>query len=299
MPMRLRICLAVTLCLICFTTRVSAQHAVFYLWPHDAPGSEGKTALPESVRISPEGFHVLTNINRPSITAYLPNAADATGTAVLVIPGGGHSEIWIDHEGYTVATWLSEHGIAAFILKYRLARQQSSTYTVEGTELQDAQRALRQIRSHAGEWNVNPERIGVIGFSAGGELAALAGTRFDVGDRSAADPIDRLTSRPAFQGLFYPGIPQDMRFSRDTPPAFLACGSDDRPSIAEGLPLLYLQMKHSGVAAELHIFAGTAHGFGIRNGLRPNVSDWPDLFFRWLSASGFISVIHPQINALN
>jgi endo-1,4-beta-xylanase len=281
-------CLAVTLFLVFFTAKLSAQKPVFYLWPRDAPGSEGKTALPESIRISPEGFHVLTNINRPSITAYLPNAGSATGTAVLVIPGGGHSEIWIDHEGYAVAALLSEHGIAAFILKYRLARQQGSTYTVEGTELQDAQRALRLIRSRAGEWHVNPEHIGVIGFSAGGELAALAGTRFDAGDPGAADPIDRLTSRPAFQGLFYPGIPQDMRLSKDTPPAFLVCGADDRPSITEGLPALYLEMKHSGVAAELHIFAGMGHGFGIRKGLPENVSDWPDLFYRWLLASRMI-----------
>jgi acetyl esterase/lipase len=280
--------------LFCSAAGLTAQHPITYLWPKDAPGSEGKTELPESVRISPEGFQVVTNINRPSITAYFPDAASATGTAVLVIPGGGHSEIWIDHEGYAVAACLSEHGIAAFVLKYRLARQKDSTYTVEGTELQDAQRALRLIRGRAGEWHVNPDRIGVIGFSAGGELAALAGTRVDAGDPGATDPIDRLTSRPAFQGLFYPGIPQDMRLSKDTPPAFLACGADDRPGIAEGLPALYLQMKHSGVPAELHIFAGTGHGFGIRNGLKPNVSDWPDLFFRWLSASGFIGDVRPQ-----
>src|SRR5579863_2525282 len=117
MQVRIRICLAVTICLVSASAKLFAQQAVIYLWPHDAPGSEGKTALPESVRISPEGFHVLTNINRPSITAFLPNSTNATGTAALVIPGGGHSEIWIDHEGYAVATWLSEHGIAAFVLK--------------------------------------------------------------------------------------------------------------------------------------------------------------------------------------
>jgi endo-1,4-beta-xylanase len=204
------------------------QQPVVTLWPHGAPGSEGKTAQ-EKVRITPQGEHIVSSVHRPSITVYLPAAGKATGVGVLVIPGGGHSEIWIDHEGYSVAAWLSEHGVAAFVLKYRLAREAGSTYTVDGTELQDAQRAMRLIRSRASEWSVDPQRLGVIGFSAGGELAALVGTRYEAGLPGSADPIDRESSRPAFQGLIYPSIPQRMNLSKDMPPAFLACGANDRP----------------------------------------------------------------------
>ncbi|HEX4652215.1 MAG TPA: alpha/beta hydrolase [Granulicella sp.] len=264
------------------------QQPVVTLWPHGAPGSEGKTAQ-EKVRITPQGEHIVSSVHRPSITVYLPAAGKATGVGVLVIPGGGHSEIWIDHEGYSVAAWLSEHGVAAFVLKYRLAREAGSTYTVDGTELQDAQRAMRLIRSRASEWSVDPQRLGVIGFSAGGELAALVGTRYDAGLPGSVDPIDRESSRPAFQGLIYPSIPQGMNLSKDMPPAFLACGANDRPAVSEGLPELYLTMKRVGMAAELHVFSGQGHGFGVRATNPSNVTDWPDLFYRWLKSSGFVN----------
>lgn len=263
------------------------QQTVIPLWPGVAPGSEGKNT-PEAIRLTPEGEHVVSAVHHPSITTYLPAPGTATGVGVLVIPGGGHSEIWIDHEGYSVADWLSKHGIAAFVLKYRLAREAGSTYTVEGTELQDTQRALRLIRSKATDWGVDQERIGIIGFSAGGELAALASSRYDAGLANAADPIDRQSSRPAFQGLIYPAIPHDMHLSKETPPAFLACGANDRPGVSEGLPALYLDLKHAGVLVELHIFSGFGHGFGIRKTNPSNVIEWPDLFYRWLDSSGFL-----------
>src|SRR5207237_3408666 len=166
-------------------------------------------------RVAPAGDHVVSNIHQPSITPYLPSKETATGAAVVIAPGGGHSELWMDHEGYNVAKWLSEHGVAGFVLKYRLARAKDSTYTIEGHSFADTQRALRLVRSRAAEWGVDPERIGVIGFSAGGELAALAGNRYDAGNDSAADPVDRLTSRPAFQALIYPAIPKDLQFSKE------------------------------------------------------------------------------------
>jgi acetyl esterase/lipase len=270
----------------------AAQHSVVLLWPDGAPNDASSSpvnAPPEAVRITPEGDHVVSSVHRPSITVYLPPPATATGTAVLVIPGGGHREIWMDHEGYAVADWLSSHGVAAFVLKYRLAREPGSTYTIEGTELQDVQRALRLIRSRASEWSVNPDHIGVIGFSAGGELATLASTRYDAGNAAAADLIDRQSSRPAFQALLYPAIPHDLHLSKETPPAFLACGANDREDISEGLPQLYLEMKRAGVPAELHIFAGVGHGFGIRKTNTGNVSTCPDLFYGWLRANGFIA----------
>jgi acetyl esterase/lipase len=194
----------------------------------------------------------------------------------------------LDHEGYSVADWLSKHGIAAFVLKYRLAREAGSTYTVEGTELQDTQRALRLVRNRASEWGIDPDRIGVMGFSAGGELAALASSRYDSGLVDTKDAIDRQSSKPAFQALIYPSIPHDMHLSKETPPAFLACGAKDRAGVSEGLPELYINMRHADAEVELHIFSGFGHGFGIRKTNPSNVIDWPDLFYRWLGSSGFL-----------
>jgi len=201
-----------------------------------------------------------------------------------VVPGGGHIELWMDHEGYRVAQWLSDHGVAAFVLKYRLARAKDSTYTIEGNELPDIQRAIRLVRSRAKEWQLDPERIGVMGFSAGGQLAALASTQYDAGNTAAADLIERLSSRPAFQALLYPGIPQGMVLTKQTPAAFLVCGEEDRPDIAQGLPEVYLALKRAGVSAELHVYAGVGHGFGTRATNRPPVSGWPQLFLDWLTA---------------
>jgi acetyl esterase/lipase len=279
------------LILACGVASLSAQvPPPVYLWAHDAPGSEGKTA-PEAVRLSEGGDHIFSSIHRPSILPYLPAKGTETGAAVLVIPGGGHREIWMDHEGYNIAEWLSQHGVAAFVLKYRLAREPGSTYTVEGTELSDTQRALRLIRGRAAEWGVDPNRLGVLGFSAGGELAALASTRFDAGKPDAADPIERESSRPAFQGLLYPAIPKEMKIAADTPPAFLACGEADRPDIAEGVPELYLALRKAGVSAELHVYAKTGHGFGLRASNHGPVADWISLFDGWLGVQGFLK--HP------
>jgi len=267
---------------LCGTLAASELQAIL-LWPNGAPGSEGKDSE-ETVRISEEGDHVVSNVHHPSITPYLPSKENSTGAAVIVVPGGGHIELWMDHEGYRVAQWLSDHGVAAFVLKYRLARAKDSTYTIEGNELADIQRAIRLVRSRATEWRLDPERIGVMGFSAGGQLAALASTKYDAGNAAAADPIERLSSRPAFQALLYPGIPQGMVLTKQTPAAFLVCGEEDRPDIAQGLPELYLALKRAGVSAELHVYAGVGHGFGMRATNRPPVSGWLQLFLDWLTA---------------
>lgn len=267
---------------------IAADPQVVYLWPNGAPGSEGKTAE-EAVRIAaPGGDHVVSSVHRPSLTVYLPSKETATGAAVVIAPGGGHSELWADHEGHNVARWLSEHGVAGFVLKYRLAREKGSTYKIEVESLADTERAIRLVRSRAAEWNVEPDRIGVMGFSAGGELAALAATRFDNGAEGAPDPIDRLSSKPSFQALIYPAIPRDMQLSKDTPPAFLACGENDRQNISQGLPELYLALKKAGASAELHVYTGVGHGFGLRATTKGPVSQWPDRFRDWLEARGFI-----------
>jgi len=154
---------------------------VVLLWPNGAPGSDGKTS-PEKV----ENGRV-TSVHQPSLTLYLPAKAKATGAAVVVIPGGGHRMLAIDHEGHAVGRWLSERGIAGFVLKYRLAREEGSTYTIEGHALPDTQRAVRLVRSRAAEWGVDPARVGVLGFSAGGELAQQVSQRPADGTANAAD----------------------------------------------------------------------------------------------------------------
>ena len=257
------------------------------LWPNGAPGSEGKNSE-EVVRINEYGEHIVSGVHHPSITAYLPSKDNATGAAVIIVPGGGHSELWMDHEGYNVAKWLSDHGTAAFVLKYRLAREKGSTYTIEGNALPDIQRAIRLVKSRASEWGLDPRSVGVMGFSAGGELAALASTRYESGYPGATDPIERESSKPAFQALLYPAIPHGMSLSEETPPAFLACGEDDRPEIAMGLPELYLALKRAGVSAELHVYSKTGHGFGVRQSNRPPVSGWLLLFHEWLDIQGFL-----------
>ena len=253
------------------------------LWPNGAPGSEGKTG-DETVRTTPQGEHVTANVHRPSIGVFLPPKEIATGAAVVIAPGGGHSELWADHEGVNAANWLAEHGVAGVVLKYRLAREKGSTYKIEGESLADMQRALRLVRSRAAEWNINPDRIGVMGFSAGGEIAALAATHFDAGSPDAADPIDRQSSKPAFQALVYPALPKDMPLSKDTPPAFLACGENDRKDISQGLPELYLALKKAGAVAELHVYTGVGHGFGVRSSTKGAVASWPARFLDFLEA---------------
>ncbi len=260
----------------------AAPPAAISLWPNGAPGSEGKTA-PEVIQGSS-----VSSVHNPSITPYLPAKEKATGTAVIVIPGGGHRVLAIDHEGYNVANWLSEHGIAGFVLKYRLARETNSTYTIDGHALADTQRAIRMVRSRAQEWNINPSRIGVVGFSAGGELAFLSGMRFDKGVEGAADPIERQGSRPDFQALIYPGSSKRMEVNKDSPPAFLACAYNDRADISEGLASVYLQFKKAGVPAELHIYSTGGHGFGLRSTNRAAAGSWPDRFESWLKDNKFL-----------
>ena len=252
------------------------------LWSGVAPGSEGKTG-DEIVQTSPSGERRITNIHRPSITPWLPPADKATGVAVLVIPGGGHRQLVITHEGDNVAAWLRDRGIAAFVLKHRLAREPNSTYRIDVEALADAARAMRTIRHRAREWRVDPSRIGAIGFSAGGELVAMVATRDVQGQASAADPIDRESARPDFQALIYPGRSGDIQPTATSSPAFLAAAYDDRQDISEGLAEVYLRFKRAGVPAELHIYASGGHGFGVRATNARPVGQWLERFTEWLT----------------
>src|SRR3982751_2857477 len=176
----------------------AADHAEVPLWSSGAPGSEGKTAA-EVVEAPNQahGYLKVTGVHKPSLTGFLPPADRATGAAVIIAPGGGHQFLNFDQEGTYVAEYLNSIGVAGFVLKYRLAREEGSTYKVEEHALADAQQAIRLMRSRAAEWRVNPARVGIMGFSAGGEVAALAATRFDT------------ATRPDFDVLIYPGIRAD------------------------------------------------------------------------------------------
>jgi acetyl esterase/lipase len=255
------------------------------LWANGAPGSEGMAGKKEVIVPAKPGDSThLSNIHNPSLLVYLPPKEKATGAAMIVAPGGGHRFLSIDTEGTNVAEWLNKIGIAAFVLKYRLAREEGSPYKVEVHPYADAQRAIRTVRANAAEWNVNPEKVGIMGFSAGGEVAVLASTKYDAGKPDAADPIERLSSKPDYQILIYPGIRADkVEVTKDTPPTFMLCADNDMgPSTA--IPALYLALKKAGVPAELHIYASGGHGFGYRpqeprknviySTWLPRVQDW-------------------------
>jgi acetyl esterase/lipase len=256
------------------------------LWPLGAPGSEGKTE-PEKVVTSGSGERNVSSIHNPTITPYLPAAGKGNGAAMLVIPGGGHSKLCVDHEGVNIAQWLADRGIAAFVLKHRLAREQGSTYTIEGHALPDTQRAIQFIRSRAKEWSIDPMRLGAMGFSAGGELVALAWMRPNVGKPESTDPVEVQDSSPAFQALIYPGRSGDIVPTKDAPPAFLLCGEKDRKDISEGLAEVYLRFKRAGASAEFHVYADAGHGFGFRSTMKPPVASWPERMLDWMNAKGF------------
>jgi len=183
---------------------------------------------------------------------------------------------------------LSERGIAAFVLKHRLARETNSTYKIELESLADTTRAMRLIRQRAPEWNIDPKRVGAIGFSAGGELVSLVCARFDEGKPDATDPIDRQPCRPNFQALIYPGRSGDIQPTNGYPPVFLACSYTDRKDISEGLAEAYLRFKRAGVPAELHIYSTGGHGFGLRATNKKPVGAWAARFDEWLADSGFV-----------
>ena len=272
---------------LCAAPAAAGTPAEVPLWPNGAPGSEGKPAK-EDVTTSPSGELRVAGIHNPTITPYLPAKEAATGLAVLVIPGGGHRMLAITHEGYNVAEWLQAHGIAAFVLKHRLAREPNSTYRIEVESLADTKRAMRLIRARAKEWNIDPARVGAIGFSAGGELVWLVSSRADAGDPQASDPVERQSSRPDFEAMIYPGRSGDIQPTPGAPPVFLAAAYDDRQDISEGLAEAYLRFKRARVPAELHIYGTGGHGFGLRPSNQRPVGQWIVRFEDWLRESGFL-----------
>jgi acetyl esterase/lipase len=272
-------------CLLATTGRLCAAEApaVIHLWENGAPGYESRKDAPEI----PVQWGI-AGINNPSLTVFLPPEGKATGAAMVIVPGGGHRMLVVDLEGYALAKWLASKGIAGFVLKYRLARDQtvaSSPYRIDVEEMQDTTRALRLVRSRAQEWGIDPGRIGIIGFSAGGYLAARASRLFDPGNPASADPVEKVSSRPAFQALVYPGEPEQIEPTKDSPPAFLVAGSED--NLADGLSSAWLRFKKAGVSAELHIYAGVGHAFNFRPNPHP-VGTWGDRLYDWIADNGFL-----------
>jgi len=256
------------------------------LWPDGAPGSDDRD-VPESVRVTEGGDQVVSAVHQPCLFPYLPAAGTATGAAVVIAPGGGHRELWTTHEGHNLARWLGGHGVAAFVLHYRLAREKDSAYTVDDHALADTQRAIQVVRSRAREWHVNPKRVGILGFSAGGELAALADMRFVIGEQTTT--VGATGSKPDFQALIYPGSSRRFEARKDSSPVFIVCGFQDRPDISRGMAEVYLKYHEAGVPAELHIYAKAGHGFGVRDRQKGAVAGWPERFLDWLGDLGMLA----------
>ena len=274
------------------TASGDAAHAPILLWPNGAPGALGDTPL-----------------DKPSLAPYLP-AENPTHTAIVICPGGGYGMLAISYEGTEVAQWLNARGVAAFVLTYRLGPRYN--YPVE---LLDAQRAIRYVRSHAVADGIDPNRIGIMGFSAGGHLASTAGTHFDAGNREATDPIEQVSSRPDFMVLAYPVIsmepgithvgslhnllgeqPNPMlenelsnetQVTTQTPPTFLYSTTNDQTVPVMNSVLFYEALLRAGVPAEMHLFEQGHHGSGLGDG-NPQLQMWPILLQNWLHLHGWM-----------
>jgi acetyl esterase/lipase len=281
---------------ITFAIAVVAQEQIklpytVLLWPEGAPGAQGNE-----------------EVDKPALTVYPVAGRQKVPTGVVVFPGGGYTHLAMDHEGQQVAAWLNSYGITAFVLRYRLGPKYHHP-----VEMQDGQRAVRWARAHATEFGIDPHRIGVWGFSAGGHLASTVGTHFDEGNTASSDPVERESSRPDFLILAYPVItfeePYVHRGSRNallgpnpspdliqllsnerhvtpqTPPTFLFHTSDDPVVPVQNSIDFYLALRAAGVPAEMHLYQHGPHGVGLaRND--PELASWPDLLAAWLKARG-------------
>jgi sugar phosphate isomerase/epimerase/poly(3-hydroxybutyrate) depolymerase len=273
----------------------SSQEApqVIYLWPAGHPTLQGAGEKEITNPPDPKPGQVVRqfkNIHNPSLEVFLPPKDKATGAALIVAAGGGHRELNTGTEGYDLREWLHGLGVAVFILKYRLAFTPNYKYTVEGEALQDTQRAIRIVRSRAKEWGVNPTRIGVLGFSAGGALAALADIRFDRGNPAAADPLDRVSCRPDFVGMVYAGWgPMDITAPPDAAPAFLTSAGVDDAFHARQTVEFFNSLFKVNVPADLHIYARGGHAGGIKPRDGIPFGTWHHRFADWLNDIGMLN----------
>jgi len=272
----------------------SESPPVFDVWPGVAPGEKGDIGQEQFQPPQREAKPVkrLTNVTRPTITVYRPDGVKSTNAAVVICPGGGYSILAMDLEGEEVAAWLNSIGVTGIVLKYRVpARKDQSTHLAP---LQDAQRAVSLVRSHAEEWNLDPHRIGILGFSAGGHLAAVTATNYDKRQYNALDDVDKVSCRPDFAVLAYPAylttgdhLAPEVRVNAQTPPVFFVHAGDD-PISAEGSITMYLALRRAKVPAELHLYAAGGHGFGLRPTDKP-ATTWPKRCAEWLRSTGIVA----------
>lgn len=266
------------------------------IWPGIAPGSENSALVEKNDdREIRDGSGVprdrsISGITKPTITVYLPKEAKRPTAAVLLIPGGGFRRVVIDKEGHDIARWLVKQGIAGIVLKYRNPDADSGLSVSNGAA-KDVARAVRMVRHNAKKWNVAVDRIGTMGFSAGGYLAAWSGVGFDAGDAAASDPIEVQSSRPDFIATIYGAVASAIQAKEgssvlvraDTPPAFLVHAHDDKGVSSEQSIAFYLALRAAKVPAELHIYAQGGHGFGTRARGLP-VSSWIERWLEWMIA---------------
>jgi acetyl esterase/lipase len=279
------------------------------VWP-GLPPLETGTIGPEKVFMSApkaadthvaEPTKLVTNVTKPTLTIYRPAKEKDTGAAVLICPGGGYHALYWQVEGEEVAAWLNSIGVTGIILKYRVPRRPGEIKTEPAPRpLQDAQRAVSLTRSKAAEWRIDPKRIGIMGFSAGGHLAAATAVNFDKRTYAPVDAVDKVSCRPDFAIPVYPGylrvkgdkdelVPSVRHIPEGTPPFLFVHGNDDPvggSNVANSV-LMYLALKRAGVSAELHVFATARHGFGVRQSGHP-VSAWTRLCADWLREQGFL-----------
>ena len=266
---------------------------VVYLWPAGHPTLQGVNEKEITNPPDPQPGQVVRqfkNIHNPSIEVFLPPKEKATGTALIIAAGGGHRELNTGTEGYDLREWLHGLGVAVIILKYRLAQTPNYKYTVEGEALQDTLRAVRIVRSRAKEWGINPNRVGILGFSAGGALAALADIRFDRGKADATDPIERESSRPDFVCLVYAGWAPNMDITApaDAAPAFLTSAGIDDASHAKQTVDFYNALFKVKVPVELHIYGHGGHAGGIKPRDGIPFGTWHYRFAEWMADLGLL-----------
>ena len=265
------------------SVRAATTPQVIPLWADGAPGTEGRRNEPELAR-----DWWVKNIHNPSLTVFLPPKEKANGCAVVVCPGGGFRELVFDAEGRQAAEFLNRIGVTVFALKYRLPNEEHSPYTMDDVR-RDAYRAMRLVRSRAAEFQVDPKRVGMLGFSAGGAVVMLVAFEPGKGDPKAADPIDRLNGRPDFQMMVYPGGNPPRRIAADAPPAFLICANDDEYGCDKVTMELLQKFREARVPVEAHLIAQGKHAFnmGDRSSFAA-IRGWPQRMADWLADRGLL-----------
>jgi acetyl esterase/lipase len=287
-------------------TASAAEPLVVEIWPGKVPEESGNLGA-ERVQMSPkldrkqvevtEPTRMITDVTKPAITIHRPAADKNTGTAMLICPGGGYWNLYWELEGEEVAAWLNSMGVTGIILKYRVPRRPDEPKGEPARRpLADAQRAVSLVRSKAVEWGIHPQRIGIVGFSAGGHLAIATATSFEKRTYEPIDDVDKISCRPDFAIPVYSGylkakdkdeLAPGLRIPSGTPPVFLVHGGDDIVSPPEHSVVMYLALKRAGVPAELHIYATATHDFGVRTGDHP-YSAWTESCANWMRHQGFL-----------